>query len=313
VKYRHKVKHLIAVVALILAATTAALATPTLQLNIGGGVYDLGTQTIVGSSNNFTLFAYLIEDAAHDDLVSGTYFISMAISPQVSSSATNVGSFVFEGITRSVQGGMVYGNPPLEMLNGTLGTPDVHDLQNHGVFPTYYAQQAFTFNPSVYTQDFNAQDFPGLDPTTVNYTSGKKMYYHAFTVDVSNMDPAYMVHFDLYNTVATPVANPSAYDPGIPQSCSNGSTKFPSCKKGKTFGTYDPGIPPSCSNGSTSFPDCSTVSVMSDIDIKSFAPFSHDAAGGPHEEIPEPQTILLLGSGLLGLALARRRMGRSNG
>jgi hypothetical protein len=41
-----------------------------------------------------------------------------------------------------------------------------------------------------------------------------------------------------------------------------------------------------------------------DVDVDDFAPFSHDAQGGP---IPEPSTFLLLGSGLIILRKFRRK------
>lgn len=46
--------------------------------------------------------------------------------------------------------------------------------------------------------------------------------------------------------------------------------------------------------------NCRTGAIT-DIDISQFAPFSHDAQSG-HSPVPEPGTMMLLGSGLIGLA-----------
>ena len=48
--------------------------------------------------------------------------------------------------------------------------------------------------------------------------------------------------------------------------------------------------------------NCRTGAIT-DIDISQFAPFSHDAQSGrPSTPVPEPGTMMLLGSGLIGLA-----------
>ena len=47
---------------------------------------------------------------------------------------------------------------------------------------------------------------------------------------------------------------------------------------------------------------------ITDLDITQFAPFSHDAES---RKVPEPNTLLLLGAGLLGLGLLGRRKFRT--
>jgi len=51
-----------------------------------------------------------------------------------------------------------------------------------------------------------------------------------------------------------------------------------------------------------------------DLQVDIFAPFSHDAGTGtPPRRVPEPGTLLLMGAGLLGLALLGRRRERQAG
>ena len=93
------------------------------------------------------------------------------------------------------------------------------------------------------------------------------MYYQAFTIDTSGLDPNYFVHFDLYNTFDTTVTNKVCSGKGRSRSCVD-------------------------------------IVVGSNVNINSFAPFSHDAESG---KVPEPGTLLLFGSGILGLGFFGRK------
>ena len=76
-----------AVVAVTLVGmSTFASAVPTLQLGITGGTYDNATETIIASSNSFSLYAYLIADAGNP--INDIYALSMAVTPQVNSPAS---------------------------------------------------------------------------------------------------------------------------------------------------------------------------------------------------------------------------------
>ena len=242
----------------------SAWAVPSLQLDIYGGFYDSTTQTIKSSGNTFTLYAYLIPDK--NASLTDTYYISAAIVPQISSSA-NLGSFVFASQQVLVTQNMVYGVPPIE---SNLAF-DPHDLSQHGVFPTYFTQFSFLFDPKNTATAYDTSTNTGAGPT---FNPNGTMYYAAFNVDTSLLDPNYEIHFDLYNTITHTTTTQNCFSTGT--------------RNGKNKGTF------TC-----------TSTTTADVDINSFAPFSHDAQSDP---VPEPGSLLLLGIGLFGCLIARQRL-----
>jgi hypothetical protein len=224
-----------------------AFSYPTLQLDIEGGWYNTtrGLQTeetIVASSYSFDLYALLIPDRSNK--LDDTYYISAALVPKTSKPGGNLGYFVFDGQTVSVPSDMYYGVPPFEAALDF----DAGDLRPHGIFETYFVEFPFRFgNDQISPYDTKKRAGSGGSIPS----SGSGMYYKVFDVDVSGLEPGYLIHFDLYNT------------------------ELVKRRKG------------------------------GDIDVSEFAPFSHDAES--RRRVPEPSTLLLLGGGLLSLAVFGKR------
>ncbi|MBI1823365.1 MAG: choice-of-anchor N protein [Nitrospirae bacterium] len=234
---------------MILAGTVrSAFAIPSLQLDILGGTYDSSTQTIVSSSPSFKLYAYLIPDSKA--LLTDTYFISVAMTPQIGPVGVDVGSFQLNGNTVLATADMVYGTPPIDSYTQAS---DPGDLSTHSIYPTYFQQYAFNFDSNDRTTGYDTQINTGVGPTP---NSSGEMYFHEFDVDTTSLAAPYSVHFDLYST----------------QSGNN---------------------------------------AASDTDINQFAPFSHDAESCINcrsTSVPEPTTMLLVGAGMLGMVVYRRKL-----
>jgi hypothetical protein len=187
---------------ILLVGSSRAAAYPLLQLDIGGGVYNTETETVTATGLSFTLYAYLTpppntSTQALATLLNTTYYLSAALAPKVSVSGGNFGSFSFNQQTVRATQDMVYGNPPLETYLGGAAR-DSGDLAKHDIYDTYFKEFSFKFTPTQRTAAYNTQDDTGQGPTP---SPTGNMYFMAFTVDTSLLDPRYTVHFDMYDEV----------------------------------------------------------------------------------------------------------------
>ena len=164
---------------MFLLSAGLAYAIPSLQLDIEGGIYDFSTQTVIATSKEFSLYAYLIPDNKVG--LSTPLFISAALVPQTSSEPS-VGSFCFAGTTVAVTEGMMVGGPAL--------------LPPHGIFDTSYIAFPVSFLGALQIAPYNTQDRAiSGDPIVL---SGTGMFYREFEVDVTGLSEGYNIHFDLY-------------------------------------------------------------------------------------------------------------------
>jgi hypothetical protein len=191
-------KALFSVLMLGIFAVPAA-AVPLMQLDIAGGVYDPVSQTVVATSDPFVLTALLTLDgnSTYDPSawLADTYFVSMAIVPKNGPVASDLGSFSVNGTSISATSGMTYGYPPIEKMSGLQGW-DANDLAAHDIYPTFFYQTSFQFSPTSTAAKYDSAVTPGglvPDPNG-------KTYYYNFSIDTRQLDPAYALHFDMYDS-----------------------------------------------------------------------------------------------------------------
>lgn len=184
-----------------LLAVSSVFALPVLQLDISDGIYDPtpGLESTVNTSNVFDLIALL--DLTKTSNVEN-YYISMAVTPQIEI-AEPIGSFKFAGETIDISK-MQYGTPPADLYEGK----NDDGMAPHSIFPTYFYESGFSFDPDNAALGYNVQD-NGMNLTPV---ANGKMLFNRFAVDLTELDPNYGIHFDLYNKVQSKPKNDPVTD-----------------------------------------------------------------------------------------------------
>jgi hypothetical protein len=145
--------------------------------------------------------------------------------------------------------------------------PDSGDLAPHDIYETYYEEFSFKFLQSGETAGTIGTGITDNMTGTV---------FDTFSYTKGIADP--------YDTQLSPGLGPQSGS-GMYYVAFNIDTSMLNANTAIHFDLYN-----------------ETLRCGGDIDRRSFAPFSHDA-----QSVPEPASLLLIGSGLLGLALMRRK------
>ncbi len=286
------------------AMESAVQAIPTLQLDISGGVYR--DETVYSQGPKFTLYALLNPNSTdttegnkiNNVTIGNNFYISLAIEPNSAWKADktrptdlNLGSIKIGTTVLSVTKDMAFGVPPIYTLNPDLAN-NVKDLPSHDMYPTfYYETPAFHFLESQKTTEYNVQDSRFLGAN-----NNGSLYYVPFAIDVSNLNPDYSVHFDLYayNTIegTEVVKYQELRDPTKPQ---DENQRIKVDKQWVDNPNYNP-----METKEKTVP-ITTYKYLGN------APFSHDAQTG-HSTPDAGGTLSLLGCALLGIEGLRRKL-----
>ena len=172
---------------------TNANAYPALQLDILGGVYDTNTESVSTDKESFTLIALATPtgNTTATDILADTYYLSIGInSGPAQNSSYDAGSFIVNGNTvEATDAGMQYRTPPIDAAHN-------HNLPDHGIYPTYFHEVSFNFDPNDTTTSYNSQDDTGGILFNEN---GVGSFFVKFEISTGGLIGE-TLHFDLYNT-----------------------------------------------------------------------------------------------------------------
>ncbi len=206
-RYMNLMSVIVFIPCLLLVASNAVFAEPYLMLDAYPAGYTHGEEESITTGPVFTLYALVNSDAPEWGSSLGledTFYISVAIipsmdefpapGPELGSYFLDYGTYGDDGgdTTIDVVGEMDYGNPP---INAALN-PD--ELAAHGIFDTYFKEYLFTLDSDNTAILYNSMDDPGGPGPDPDPGS---LYYQAFEVDASGLDPGTFLHFDLYTKI----------------------------------------------------------------------------------------------------------------
>jgi len=215
----HRLRFIIAIAlaGAALCAPRSAYATsytPFLQLEIKHGTDTTTSRTTV-TTKAFTLYAYLTPVAGSGSdlsaLLDTTSYIAAALTPKVYV-GQDLGSFSFNSNVVRATADMVYGNPPFEPW--TAASETTGDMVRSDIYNSYFRE--FSLKSRSTTSAIacggagkniscaSAYDATGATSTMAPtaWTSDHTMYYQAFEVDTSALNPNYEVHVDVYSVAA---------------------------------------------------------------------------------------------------------------
>lgn len=200
------------VIAASVLLATQAFAVPVLQIDIDGAEYVGGTeQSIVTTDAVFDLYALGTPGGSTSlaEVLEGTFFLSIAVIPQLGPEPADIGTFIVDGVTYDIDD-MVYGVPPLDAYEDD---PEA-GLAPHDVYETFFMELVVDFTVANTASTYNVQDDPG---TIGDNIGGSGSFYDLFQFDISGLAAGIDLHFDLYDSVIAngPTGDDGDLDEGI--------------------------------------------------------------------------------------------------
>lgn len=192
----------------------AAHAVPSLQIDILSltTTYDDVNEDVVTENSAFILRVLGGTGGEGKPVSLGTeYRLSAAITPKTGPLSATLGSFLLNGNQIDATGDMTFGTPPVELF----ANPDT--LPGHGIFDTFFMEEAFEWNIANVTQVNNVEDNPGGSTGSCDPQIEACLFFLDFSVDIAQLDPSVELHFDLYepefdsNGVITGVAEKAPF------------------------------------------------------------------------------------------------------